>query len=339
MNNKYFKLYGNCFIVKGSSESIIYDLERESYYPIPIELGNILFEIDSSEVSIENLEAKYNEDSTIVMSFINQLIDKELGHIVSDPKSFPKICLDWKSPYKIENAIIEFSEKSKYNINSVLTQLEEFGCQAIEFRFLTDFKPDYLSKIFDRFLTSNFKYYLIAINYNAKTLIEEYKVFANKYQRISRIIIFIGDNNREYKKLMNSISLKSRVILLNKTLTSNMVEKVSLSSFIINTSTFVEAQSHNIGLNKKICISKNGEIKNFLTHKRTYGNVKDINLKEVIESDEFQYLWKVSNDSIEKCKDCQYRYMCLCNSDIESKDGKFYKLSTCDYDPYENVWA
>jgi len=46
----------------------------------------------------------------------------------------------------------------------------------------------------------------------------------------------------------------------------------------------------------------------------------------------------ISNDIIEKCKDCQYRYMCLSNSDIEEKAGKFHKINSCTFNPYENKW-
>jgi len=338
MKNTYFKLFGNCFIVNGYCESILYDLENHNYYPIPNDIANILKEIENTEISIDKIEQVYGKKSVDIKIILNYFVENNLAHFVSNPKNFPKINLEWKSPYKIENAIIEFDNNRLYDVIDTISQLNKLGCQAIEFRFIDDFNLKYFLDILNKFTDSSIRSYIIASKYNKQLTTLHYKEFVFKYRRISRLLIFVNSNISHYKKLKESMSSNSKVIYLKKELIQSMGEKISTNSFVINTNTFIEAQSHNLGLNRKVCIDKNGFIKNFLNHNKTYGKIQDLKIKEVIESKEFQQKWGISNTKIEKCKDCQYQYMCISNSDIFEQNGKFYKVNSCSFDPYKNLW-
>lgn len=94
----------------------------------------------------------------------------------------------------------------------------------------------------------------------------------------------------------------------------------------------------NVGLNRKLTIDSRGKVKNFFSHQTVFGDVRENSLHDVLSKDEFQAKWRITNDMIEKCKDCQYRYMCLSNSDIVQKNNKYYKLNSCDFNPYKNKW-
>jgi len=336
--NNFFKIYGNCFIVKGFSESLLYDLENGSYYPIPNDIADILLEIEENNIQVNKLNDEYGEKSKDIKKILDYFVENNLAHYVSNPDSFPKINLDWKSPYKIENAIIEFDNTNSFDVVDVLKQLEILGCQAIEFRFIDKFNLNYLSEILDVFTESSFKYYSIATKYNKNISIEEYKKFAFKYRRISHLLVFVKNQNDTYKKLKESMRSKPKVIYLDKDLKPNMDEQISTNTLIINIPSFVEAQKYNIGLNRKVCINKNGLIKNFLTHQKDFGSIRTIKIEEVIKTKEFTKKWFLSNDKIEICKDCQYRYMCLSNSDIIEKNGKYYKKNYCSFDPIKNIW-
>jgi radical SAM protein with 4Fe4S-binding SPASM domain len=101
---------------------------------------------------------------------------------------------------------------------------------------------------------------------------------------------------------------------------------------------FAEAQKHNIGLNRKVCIDYAGNIKNYLSHRKIFGNVRKDLIKEIIEKPDFREKWFYSNDQLEVCKDCQYRYACLSNSDIKSCNNRYYKVDMCDFNPGDNSW-
>lgn len=48
--------------------------------------------------------------------------------------------------------------------------------------------------------------------------------------------------------------------------------------------------------------------------------------------------YKKQMAEIEKCKDCQYRYQCISNSNIKEIEAKYSKIDSCNFDPYQNVW-
>lgn len=90
--------------------------------------------------------------------------------------------------------------------------------------------------------------------------------------------------------------------------------------------------------NLKVCIDKNGDYKNDLSFQETFGNFQTKNLQELLIDKEFTKLWYLGNDKIEKCKDCQNRYQCVSNSNIMQQNNLYYKINTCNFDPYNNNW-
>jgi radical SAM protein with 4Fe4S-binding SPASM domain len=69
-----------------------------------------------------------------------------------------------------------------------------------------------------------------------------------------------------------------------------------------------------------------GNIKNCPSMKKSFGNINDISLQEALTDQKFKEYWNVSKDQIEKCNECQFRYMCQSNSEIREYElGKFKK--------------
>ena len=156
-----------------------------------------------------------------------------------------------------------------------------------------------------------------------------------RYNLPKQIELYLKDQGYDINKLINltkndfRISIivhssincmddkENRIFIVQQKLNENGVEIYSPNLFISNIPFFCEANLFNIGLNRKISIDFDGSIKNYISHKITFGNIKNTSLDKVLESEEFQKKWHISNDIIEKCKDCQYRYSCLSNSDVE----------------------
>ena len=116
-------------------------------------------------------------------------------------------------------------------------------------------------------------------------------------------------------------------------------EEYDESMFNLSLPIYLEAQSCNTGLNKKVCIDPGGNIQNYFTHKQVFGNLAHDAIKAVVMRDDFQEKWKISNDQIIKCKTCQYRYICVSNSDIVSENGQYKKVEDCHFDPLANAWS
>lgn len=108
--------------------------------------------------------------------------------------------------------------------------------------------------------------------------------------------------------------------------------------FVSNIEFYTECLKHNVGLNRKVCVDLDGSIKNFVNHSKIFGHVSVNTLESTIDMDEFQQQWYINNEMIEKCRDCQFRYMCFSNSVVEKRNNLCYKLDTCDFNPYSNTW-
>lgn len=91
-------------------------------------------------------------------------------------------------------------------------------------------------------------------------------------------------------------------------------------------------------MNQYCSINEHGEVKNYLTHKKTFGDAKNDCIESIINSEEFQRQWNISNDKIEKCKECQFRYICSNQSEVVLKKGKYFKIDNCGFNPRENKW-
>lgn len=82
------------------------------------------------------------------------------------------------------------------------------------------------------------------------------------------------------------------------------------SSPIINYNFYCEAKLYNTCLNKKISIDGNGSVKNCLYLDKSFGNYKTNSMLQIAANHEFTQIWNLNRDSITKCHNCEFRYMC-----------------------------
>ena len=105
--------------------------------------------------------------------------------------------------------------------------------------------------------------------------------------------------------------------------------------FNVNILLYFESLYYNNYYNRKVCITKDGELKNCLSLGKTYGKVKHLNtIENIIKTDEFKSLWLVNKDKITVCRDCEFRYICVDNTPLEFKNGEWVKIRPCFYNPY-----
>lgn len=326
MNNKSFLLYECCVPVKGKEESIIMDLQRGSFIKIPNLLFDIL-DIDLRSLRIKDLKLKYkNFYDEGINAYIDYLLEKEYGFLTEEPYLFPKIDFSFKSPYKVVSSIICINKNSKYSLLNVLKQLDELGCQLIQIRIFNFYDIKKLYNVLGEINEARVKVieiYIEDFNYDLKVLL---KIMREN----NRVKIIVHSSSK--KKILPIFENKSseKLVFTSKKITEQQKEIYRSELFTCNMEFFSESKNFNIGLNRKICIDSNGSIKNYLSHEKVYGNIEIESLKDVIESKSFQKLWFITNDEIEKCKDCQFRYMCLSNSDIITNKGKNYKVHYCN---------
>lgn len=332
----YFCLFASCLPVKGAAKSLIYDIERQEI----LEIDNLVFEVltNNKGKTIEELKSYYNHEyDNGIDAFFSKFVDMELGFFTGIPENFPPIKLEWFSPYKVINAILELCTNNYYDINSVLTELDKLGCQAVQIRFLDKISLNEITYILSNLVDTKIRGIEIIIKYenNDVNFFHALDKIAKKNSRVTKIIIH--SYQREFK--LNTHTFKSnKIIITDKVIKKNSAEIIKIENFTLSIVIFSEAQFHNIALNRKIYIDNYGYIKNYGTHNEVFGNVNKDKLSTIISKTEFQKKWYINNDKIEKCKDCQFRYMCLSNSDIIEKNQKFYKKEDCGFNPYKNEW-
>lgn len=333
-NQTWFKLFASCFLIRGKSASLICDVERNVFYDVPNDYMNILE--DLQKVSIYNFKKKSKFKNVLIDTFIQQFISEEIGFLTTEPNAFPNIDLIWQSPYQISNSILQIKKDTNYDVLGVIKQLEELDCQAFQIRIESSLSNELIEKFILVFKKTRVKYVELLIPYRREVKVSWLNDLLISEPRLRFIKVYGSKEDEFLDKDINKLNAK--ILFFKKDIRKNSREIISQSRFCKNMDVFLESQNYNIGLNRKVSVSSDGSIKNYIDHDFVFGNVKKDKIKNIVFKDNFKSKWLISNDKIEKCKECQYRYSCVSNSDIEQKGKLFHKKETCDFNPETNKW-
>lgn len=96
----------------------------------------------------------------------------------------------------------------------------------------------------------------------------------------------------------------------------------------------------------KITITDNGDILPCIFSRNlAVGNVQATSLKEIVEGQKLETVWRSTKDDVLVCKDCEYRYVCFdcrpLSEGVNQGRGEYLTApySRCTYDPYTGEWA
>jgi SPASM domain peptide maturase of grasp-with-spasm system len=330
----YFNLFSTCIIVEGYSASLIYDLDRMDKYDVPKHVGELL--LLAKQKTLIEISREYGETEEFITDFFTQFVNAELGFFTATPKRFPDISFDYASPYTITNAIIEVDKGYSFDEKAVFEQLNALGCRAIQLVYHCTMDLAAPSIFLECIQDSRINQVEFLIPYSENFDASFCYMLADSEPRISRFLIYaapednvIATENARHNRLL---------IFRQKDIREDFSEIISPDRFTINIEIFTEAQTFNTGLHRKVCIDKNGNIRNYPNHKKIFGNTGVTTIRSLIKSPEFQLNHHITNDMIEICKICQFRYCCVSNSDIILKEGKYFKETMCDFDPVNNTW-
>ncbi len=117
----------------------------------------------------------------------------------------------------------------------------------------------------------------------------------------------------------------------------------------ITPESFARNKSGHPCLNGDICVQSDGRVYPcIMDREHVLGDIAASMLREIIESQTTQTIWKLSKDRIPTCRDCEYRYACndclpLSNGNAtnlgQQQAGSGIKDPCCLYDPYEGKWG
>ncbi len=339
IKRSHFLLYGACIPVEGIAESIIYDLSRCCYLPLSNLIYDVVHVCESNGYSIEQIKEHYNgQYDAGIDELFKYLYNKGYGFYTNEPQLFSKISLEWDAPYLLTNAIVEFDYTSLDVGRKAVLQLNDIGCQAIELRFLDVLSLSDISLLVEEAEHGKYECIFLYIAFSEKYSFEDILNLYMEHKLIGLLIIHSSPDDYDFSQLLPH-HMDGRIKQVKKKLHSNSADIISLSNMIINIKSFTEAWNYNLGLNRKVSITSKGEIKRYLNHKKVFGYIGTDSIVDVINQKSFQEWWYVTKDRIEVCRDCQYRYMCVDNSEIVVAGEKYKRNGICDFNPYQNKWS
>jgi SPASM domain peptide maturase of grasp-with-spasm system len=333
MIDKEFKLFTNCFPVKGVNTGIIVDIQRKSYYILPNQIIDLINEYSGEKIYTLFQDLKKHKNT--LKQYMRYFTDNELVIITNDSSQFPPISNDFEMPFAIDTITIGMNGNMINDIKEFLEiQIDLLGISCLKLVY-DDFDLKKTTEILHLLETSKIKSIILFVKHQ-KTIEKQLIKLESKFSRITEIVFYDIKPESIPDKQENKFNYDTRC--LNEILSMKVKDQ---NHFVLNIEAFNEALLYNTAYNRTVYIDNNGKIKRHIEDNDSFGNINQTNLNDVIERNEFKEFWAISKDKIKICKDCEFRYICPDGS-IPYKEKKtdiLYSIKTkCNYDPYENKW-
>lgn len=302
MDNAYLLLYSHNIIVTGKEYDALYDLQNQQVYPVPRILTTIIN--DLKELPVAQVRQKYAPNEPALFNkYLDFIIRKDLGFYTVEPGRFPAMELAWKTPCKIQSAVLEY-DGSSYSIKDALNQLDELLCHHVELRFVSPgLSLQHIEEVL-RFCTSKAFRSLHIFSYWDSTFSET--SISAVFQRHAKVHDWVN-YACPFEKKEDAPPYKIRYTKTNIEETLFRSE-FSQQKHIADIYFVTESMSWNTYFNKRVCINRDGHIKNSLCSMESYGHVEDNRLSNITETDAFRLLWSLGPDKMEAWKESSLRY-------------------------------
>ncbi|MEM6721854.1 MAG: grasp-with-spasm system SPASM domain peptide maturase [Bacteroidota bacterium] len=345
--NDIFFVSSSCKLVKGAKRSVIIDYGRGEVQVIPNEYYDLVQEINRKKVS-ESLAAVDEDSKGSFLQFIEYMLMNEYGFFTEDITLFPEIATTFDDDQiLIKDAILELDEDVfvKEDFTELLFEINEMRCNDVQLRIASDTNKAFINKVLEIVKETNILFVeLYLANAGTITKDEWYEIFKDN-SMLSHVHVYSAQEDKSIEFRLQTVNFHPIEIGKINYHTINFKEGccgvISFDSLnFSDISTHHFHQKHNGCLFKKLTIDKMGNIKNCPKMTKTYGNVKEKRIKEVMQQKSYQKLWNVKKDDIAICKDCEFRYNCSdCRAFTQNTDDEHSKPLKCGYNPYTNQWT
>ncbi|MCJ7934507.1 MAG: grasp-with-spasm system SPASM domain peptide maturase [Chryseobacterium sp.] len=336
---KYFNLFSSILITKGVSRVLISDLQRNVSELFSLELYELIEELKIE--SIDNILQNYDAQSQeIISEYIDFLLENEYGFITKNDwdHGFSQLSLKYHDSNIISDLFLEFEDihviyKIKCSVENL--QIKHLVVYSKRNISLNEFLE--IDELFKNTPLENIEIYS---PYHININLDNLEVLNAKACRISNLVF--------YNCKINPFKIKDEfrfiVNFIKENISISSCGKVDLKYFNTNLPKVLEAINHNSCLHKKIGIDRDGHIKNCPLMEDVFGNINSTTLEEALKQTEFRKYWNLTKDSVEICKDCEFRYVCTdCRAFTErthtnNEDLDISRPLKCGYDPYTGEW-
>jgi len=319
---------------------VLCDVQRNAIRLIPNALYN-LFPLFNT-LTKQELVMHYGEQHKMtVTEYIEFLIENEFAFYCShnELECFPPINVsEFHTPFPITNAIVELEDTDSAYVLHLLSELNEVDCPALEIRILQKIEITALETLLRQFNDPDINIVELHIvlpenNFDLDALQELFK----RHLRLTSLII---SNATENKRLTDFFFGNSTIVYTTRSVhIQTCCGNFHPDTFVINIPFFTESQNHNTCLHRKVAIDKEGNIKNCPSMSKSFGNISEVKLIDVIYNEEFTAKWNINKDQIKICQDCEFRHVCMdCRAYLEDPYDVYSKPLKCGYNPYTCEW-
>lgn len=337
----FLKLFDSVKITRGAKNAIILDTSTGFLQLIPIAFFDLLSnEHQNYSVLKKQLD---NESLEALEEYLNFIIENKLGVILNTKKelsTFQNTSEFKETPSFVDYLILDVNDSDVLD-DVLVKQICDLRIKYLQIRF-SEVGLNEIIKVISNlnlFNDSSINEVSLVANYDLQlvTFIKE-----NHYKISNKFLHFVLHSSDEQdSQTLEHVQLSIIKNRINIPLSCGLID---LKNVNLNRNFYLEAKQHNTCLNKKISIDVKGNIKNCPSMLQSFGNIKDITLENALNHPEFKKYWNLTKDSIEVCKDCEFRYICTdCRAYTEQTSFNKEGLDTskplkCGYNPYTGEW-
>lgn len=337
----FLKLFDSVKITRGAKNSIILDASTGFLQFIPIALFDLLSnENQNYSVLKKQLD---NESSQVLEEYLNFILENKLGAILNSKKelsTFQNTSEFKDTPSYVDYLILDVNNSDVLN-DVLVQQICDLKIKYLQIRF-SELELNDVIKVINKlnlFNDASINEVSVVVNYDPQlvTFIKE-----NHYKISNKFLHFILHSSSEQgSQTLDHVHLSIIKNKINIPLSCGLID---LKNINLNRNFYLEAKQHNSCLHKKISIDIEGNIKNCPSMPQSFGNIKDTTLESAFNHPEFKKYWNLTKDSIEVCKDCEFRYICTdCRAyteqtNINNEGLDISKPLKCGYNPYTGEW-
>ncbi|MCB0408654.1 MAG: grasp-with-spasm system SPASM domain peptide maturase [Flavobacteriales bacterium] len=335
-NEKYLKLFACCLVIKGAKNILLLDVQRGKTKQLPLSM--YYFIEDAKTLSINTIKKKYKQSIDVVNEYIHFLIDNEYAFIIDEHElsRFPHLSLEWDFSSNINNAIVDVYDLNNYDYKTVINQLNELNCFSIAIRLFSKINKQDIISILKELNHLSYRAIELLVDFDSFGKKEAFVNLTKDFPKLISLNIYNFSLNKTERygvsKCIVTYSTK-------KSISDKDCGAINVKYFTPNIKHFTESLYYNTCLNRKISIDVNGEIKNCPSMQKSYGNIKNTTLEEVLNKLDFKELWNIKKDNIKVCQDCEYRHICTdCRAFRDNPNDIFSHPAKCNYNPYQAKW-
>lgn len=328
----YINLYNNCVITYGYRFCLIINLYTSTYMRLPSEIVRKLFNGTSIEDIKNCLSHSFDNEIDRIIEIV---MNNNFGYL-SEHFSYQPISLEYASPSLLTNSIVDVEEDSisLVELPNIISQLNSCSCKYLLLRSFGDLSLDsfeYIVSCIEEFNGLSVQLLLKHVLFIDEDYIRK---ISNQHYLISRITIHTS--HKEFKTKFDNTQIH---YTRSKFCDHTCCGFIHPDYFSINIKSVSESLANNSCLNRKVGVDIYGRIKNCPSMKNDYGNIIDQNIESVIKSKSFRSIWKLTKDSIDDCKHCEFRHICTDCRAFTNNSDHLSKPSKCKYDPYEGNYC